>query len=65
MDGLLAEKWRRFDFKMCGVVLFKSHLVIFFKVNGNMFLENGNMFLENGKPFLDNSQIPCGFLKYA
>ena len=22
MDDLLAEKWRRFDFKMCGVVLF-------------------------------------------
>ena len=33
----LTEMWRRFDFKMCGVVSFQSQF-------GNMFLVNGKTF---------------------
>jgi len=36
MDDLKTEKLRRFDFKMCGGVLFQSQF-------GNMFLVNGNI----------------------
>ena len=54
----------RFDFKICGVVLFYSQFGNIFLVNGNMFLVNGNMFSVNGKPFIDKSHISCGFLKY-
>ena len=56
MDDLLTGKLRRFDFKMCGVVLFYSQFDNIVLVNGNMFLVKGSMFCVNGKLFLGNGK---------
>ena len=62
MKDLLTEMWRRFDFKMCGVI---SFWVYFKSQFGNMFLVNGKLFSVNGKPFLILFHISCRFFKYA
>ena len=44
MNIFKTEIRRRFDFKMCGVISFKSQF-------GNMFLINGKLLSVNGRPF--------------
>ena len=46
--------WRRFDFKVCGVVSFESQF-------GNMILVNGKLLSVNGNYFLILFHISCGF----